>query len=299
KKVMKKKLKSELVSLAHRILNLDSESNYIEMQEEARRLYEAFTILAFAEKQFDTPKFGTEKQENVASIKEELEEIIEKEEKVIKEEEVTADLFEELEEPELKTQDNLDRVAEIARANEKLFEKARKKPEKREEKDSFYRPDGTEINENDEPLYEPVIEKIKDMVAQMPSEADDIDEIFHQITGKPEYIKNDMNDVGEFGRMPEFEKKQDQHEIKVRSLNDRLTKSVAIGLNDRIAFIKHLFNGSASDYNRVLSQLNTISTKSEAVSFINSMVKPDYNNWQGKEIYENRFIEQVEKKFDN
>src|SRR5690606_14237675 len=81
------------------------------------------------------------------------------------------------------------------------------------------------------------------------------------------------------------------------SLNDRLSKGITVGLNDRIAFVKNLFNNSNEDYNRVLSQLITFDTFGEAQEFIASMVKPDYNNWEGKEEYEQRFMEVVEKKF--
>lgn len=81
------------------------------------------------------------------------------------------------------------------------------------------------------------------------------------------------------------------------SLNDRLTKGLQIGLNDRIAFVKHLFNGSNEDYNRVLSQLNTFNSMDEAVSFIDQVVKPDYNDWADKEEYAQRFMALVERKF--
>jgi hypothetical protein len=68
-------------------------------------------------------------------------------------------------------------------------------------------------------------------------------------------------------------------------------------MNDRLGFIKHLFNGSDQDFNRVISQLNTRSTFKDAQNFINSMVKPDYNNWEGKDAYANRFMELVEKNY--
>jgi hypothetical protein len=83
-----------------------------------------------------------------------------------------------------------------------------------------------------------------------------------------------------------------------KSLNDSLGKSITLGLNDRIAFEKNLFGGSTDDLNRVLSQLNTINTFDEAKDFINELVKPDYNDWKGKEEYEERFLEIVEKKFN-
>ena len=82
-----------------------------------------------------------------------------------------------------------------------------------------------------------------------------------------------------------------------QTLNDRMSKGITIGLNDRIAFMKHLFNNSSEDYNRVLSQLITFDTLSEATNFIDTMVKPDYNNWEGKEEYSQRFMEIIEKKF--
>ena len=85
--------------------------------------------------------------------------------------------------------------------------------------------------------------------------------------------------------------------INKENLNDRVSKGITIGLNDRIAFMKHLFNNSSEDYNRVLSQLITFDTLDEAKNFIDDMVKPDYNNWDGKDEYEQRFMEIVEKKF--
>lgn len=86
-------------------------------------------------------------------------------------------------------------------------------------------------------------------------------------------------------------------ETKTMSLNDRLTRGINIGLNDRIAFVKHLFNSNNEDYNRVISQLNTFNSHDEALSFIENMVKPDYQNWEGKEDYAERFLTIVEKKF--
>ncbi len=81
------------------------------------------------------------------------------------------------------------------------------------------------------------------------------------------------------------------------TINDRISKGITIGLNDRVAFMKHLFNNSSEDYNRVLSQLLTFDTFDEAKTFIDNMVKPDYYNWDGKDEYAERFMEIVEKKF--
>ena len=81
-------------------------------------------------------------------------------------------------------------------------------------------------------------------------------------------------------------------------MNDKLNgKEIKVDLNNRLAFVKHLFNGSAEDYNRVLSQLGTIDTEERSIAFIDNMVKPDYNNWAGKEEYVERFMELIERRF--
>jgi len=82
-----------------------------------------------------------------------------------------------------------------------------------------------------------------------------------------------------------------------KPLNTGLGRSITLGLNDRIAFEKNLFGGSADDLNRVISQLNTLNNFDEARNFIDDLVKPDYANWAGKEEYEERFMALVEKRF--
>ena len=65
-----------------------------------------------------------------------------------------------------------------------------------------------------------------------------------------------------------------------------------------LAFIKQLFGGSSEDYSRVLSQVNTMSSYSEVVSFIEETVKPDYNNWEDRDEFVTRFMMIVEKRFN-
>ena len=84
---------------------------------------------------------------------------------------------------------------------------------------------------------------------------------------------------------------------KAVPLNEKLAKGFHIDLNDRIAFTKNLFANSTEDYSRVLNQLLTFDTFEEAKDFIENMVKPDYNNWEGKDDYTERFLGIVEKKF--
>jgi len=82
-----------------------------------------------------------------------------------------------------------------------------------------------------------------------------------------------------------------------KSLNDKLQPDIQIGLNDRIAFVKNLFDGSQEDFNRVVSQLNSFKTEKEVKKFINKVVKPDYD-WSDKEDVVARFMSIVERKFN-
>lgn len=84
---------------------------------------------------------------------------------------------------------------------------------------------------------------------------------------------------------------------KAVSLNEKLARGFHIDLNDRIAFTKNLFGNSTEDYSRVLNQLLTFDSYAEAQEFIENMVKPDYNNWEGKDDYAERFLGIIEKKF--
>jgi len=145
-----------------------------------------------------------------------------------------------------------------------------------------------ENNPHEEDIITPGMETIKGMVSEMPTEA--IEYIFSDFIPKGEVMKNDKELLSP-------EPTIENTVSKTKSLNDTLTKKLNIGLNDRLAFVKHLFDENMDDYNRVISQLNTIDTEERSIAFINNMVKPEYNHWTGKEEYENRLIDLIARKF--
>ena len=147
-----------------------------------------------------------------------------------------------------------------------------------------------ESNPHDVDIATPGMETIKDMISEMPFTAD-ADDVFADFMAKPALMKNDKDLF-----MP-VETAEKATEVSKKSLNENFGKEIKVGLNDRLAFVKHLFNGNMEDYNRVLSQLNTINTEERSVAFIVNMVKPDYKNWAGKEEYETRFMELISRKF--
>ena len=285
---MKKKLKSDLEHLANQILNLDSDSDYTALKLKAQKIYEALAVMAYVEASYEsaeeTPEVQSPEPQKLLDVHEQgPEEVIITPEPVVEESAPETDL---------------ERIARIAAQNQELFERLRKSEEPPASFKTESKPAQPEEKINQASLHEPVMEKIKDIVAQMPAEADAIEAMFKQITSEPEPVKNDKDDIGEYGRLAEFEEQEKPAADKPKTLNDRVSRGLSFGLNDRIVFIKHLFGGSTADYNRVLSQLNTANNQEEAFNLIDQMVKPDYNYWEGKEVYEARFKELVARKFD-
>ena len=182
-----------------------------------------------------------------------------------------------------------------------------------------------------EDIVEPLMEKIKDLVAQMPPETQEVDKILEEVLPQKKYIKNDLEEfASNYQQTPTFERKVivenppaesvvEDHETSIetdlpepaqrlvddleasdkpKSINDSVGAGMRIDLNDRLAYIKHLFGDSADDYTRVVSQINTMRSFAEAETFIKTKVKPEYNFWLQKDMFAERFMAAVERKFN-
>ncbi|WP_282122720.1 hypothetical protein [Algibacter mikhailovii] len=246
---MKKKLESELVKIAHRILKLEGKEDVLKMHAEISQLYETISVLKFAHENFEDefPKIGN----------------------------------------------NSSFFGMLGTAfNNKISDNI-------EVEDKIY------VNmdvERDE-ITIPAMARIKDMLQHMPDDPQDIETVFEEAIPKAETKTDDLDDItAGFKNMPIFDPVSSDAgtvENENKSLNDKLKGGgLNIGLNDKIAFIKHLFEDKSEDYDRVLSQLNTFETLDNALSFIQDVVKPDYNNWQDKEEFETRFLEIIAAKFN-
>ncbi|QJP33847.1 hypothetical protein F0365_05220 [Nonlabens sp. Ci31] len=275
---MKKKIAADLTSLAHRILQLEKKEEVIELQAIAKELYEKLTVLAFTEKHFADilPTAGNaEIERRLSSAFTEAQEDVDS---------ITGDVE--------KVMGGAQEEAQEAFANHDLSD--------------LFMPSDDDTREE---IELPGIATISKMVQEMPDEVPETSAKINIPEEKKEkidipdpkrYTKNDLEEItADFQTMPVFERKVNDTKAdeKPVSLNDRLYKGLKFGMNDRLGFIKHLFNGSNQDFNRVISQLNTRSTFKEAQNFINTMVKPDYNNWEGKDTYANRFMELVERNY--
>ena len=141
------------------------------------------------------------------------------------------------------------------------------------------------IDDNSKLEVEPLIEKIKDIVTEMPEKISE-NNPFSKVSEDPVFVEKKTNK----------ESKDPTKELK-QNINDKFMKGLQIDLNDRSAFIKYLFLDNKSEYQRVISQITTFSNFEEVENFILTMIKPEYDNWKGKEDYEKRFLEVLSKLF--
>ena len=324
---MKKRVTAELISIAHRILKLKNHSETVQLQQEAKNLYDQLTILRFYEENFELvkPEISEEvlkaklegKQvdvfeqpipavEEVAPAKEEPvveEPIVEEkapttpieEEKIVVAELIVEDEEEEVAMAPMEEEPVEEEIIEEAPvADSEVSEPKVEEPAKQISFEDLLVHDYQELE----------FVKVEDVPAEVEKANDTIFEAI-------ETVKDEVEEVVITERVADSEASEPKvleeevkatfekvsQEPKISSLNDRLNKAISFGLNDRIGFEKKLFGGSPDDFNRVVSQLNTFDSFEEAKAFVNDFVKPDYNNWEGAEEFETRFMEIVEKKF--
>jgi hypothetical protein len=306
---MKKRLEADLISIAHRILQLKNKSDINQLYLETQKLYEKLAVLRFVEDHFGDSKPTIGQAEIEAKIATAFE--------AIENEEPVAITIEEIEIPELETTPELileeEEQEEITEMEEPVFEEEEDLETLEDEIEDEVEEEEIEAPfipafelEKEEEVEEEIIEEAPKQEAVQISFEDLIGGDFSEdlfvkvestafetpIEAEPESaIENATLELDEIALPKEVE------ESKLVTLNEKLAKGINIDLNDRIAFTKHLFGNDPEDYNRVLNQLITFDTFYETRDFIRDMVKPDYNNWEGKEEYEERFMEIIEKKF--
>lgn len=273
---MHKKLEAELERLAHSILELKNNDVTI-LHKKAHAIYEKLTILKFVEENLNSSNNFEEVDEQVENV---VKEAVEDEKEMPKIEETVASNI--AKEPEISN--TVASIIEVKKEQGKI-------PALIEEEHLEYSIEDTptikeEVTTTPKEVIEEVVEKVTVSKTTLDEEfkdaisADVATNLFEKVTKENPVVKDTPV-------TPE----------KKRSINDTLFKSnLQIGLNDRIAFVKHLFEGSQEDFNRVLSQLNSFKTEKEAKEFLFNLVKPDYN-WSDKEEYEQRLINLIERRF--
>jgi len=309
---MKKRVTAELISIAHRILKLKKHSETLKLQQEAKNLYDQLTILRFYEENFEWVKneiseevlvekleiihsevFNAPIQEKVVETSEAVHLVVASAvdevvaEPIVEEKIVIAELVVEDDEEDEEVLMNPMEVEPTAESDTLEL-----KAEETTKQISFEDMLVHDYKELDFVKVEDVpieVEKASESVFEAVVPVEIEEEI------QPESIVVETSKVLEEEVKATIEKTS--QESKISSLNDRLNQTISFGLNDRIGFEKKLFGGSSDDFNRVVSQLNTFDSIEEVKSFVLDFVKPDYNNWEGCEEFEARFMEILEKKF--
>jgi hypothetical protein len=323
---MKKRLEAELISIAHRILKLKNKSEVDQLYKETQKLYETLSVLKFYQDNFESVK--SEVAENV--LEEKLEQSLKVDEKpeptAVKEDIVEAvadakpETKEETDQTESVTEEVIqpeseEEVAAALTEEDMVSEEPEGENEETLDEEPTLKEEEEEEPVSDEkPSFQPIFEleaedeEEEEIVpAEIASEVQPEEKLEDHIGKYAEPIFVKPNDVSLFPSDTKEEPKEEE-EIPTRgaaessvakptAINDTHSKTIAIGLNDRIGFVQHLFNDSNEDFNRVISQLNTFDTFEEAKAFINEMVIPDYNYWVGEEEYIERFMAIVEQKF--
>jgi hypothetical protein len=282
---MHKKLEADLISLAHSILTMKNKDDVFALKEKSKAVYEKLSMLAFVEEYVNTtPGLEIPKEEllkQVSAAFEAKENPID--EKIDENETVEAKVVYDL----------VDEPESTPKKDESLTPEIKPKTELAEE----------ETTHQTEEITEQPFDELEDLMFT-PKEI--IEEVFEDKIESDSPILSDVIKVEERKTMSLEEELQDTISVDLmadlfenaqpKSLNDKLAKNVQIGLNDRIAFVKNLFNGDQENYNRVVSQLNTFKSENDAKKFINKMVKPEYD-WSQQEDLEIRFMEIIERKF--
>ncbi|WP_412464703.1 hypothetical protein [Flavobacterium mekongense] len=303
---MKKRLEAELISIAHRILKLKNKSEVDQLYKETQKLYETLSVLKFYQDNFELLQSDVDAHE----LEEKLEKALEVETPQVVMAEVKAETEVETEAPavEVETLAAEDAQEEPVVTEAETEVETVVEEEVEEEIIETTPVTTTEATNTEEPLFTPIFElaeEEEEVPAETASELKPetkhiaLEDLLGENYVDPVFVK--PNEVSLF---PTETKEENAPEPEIEqpkpaaSLNSAFAKTIEIGLNDRIAFVNHLFGESNEDFNRVISQLNTFDTLEEAKNFLNEMVIPDYNYWVGKEDYMERFMAVVERKFN-
>jgi len=327
---MKKIIESDLISIAHRILKLKDKSEISSLLKETELLHNKLVLLQFYEdnKFRLDPSITPEKllqevkptevtEDQPASIfltEEKKDDVVTFEEELITPIELSVTNAADIEAapPVEASVENVEEEEEIEETTDEVVEEISTEEKSETENNTVeFTPSIEETIKSIDEVEEEIkiveqldpVEDAKEAVERATLEIDPVFSIPHNEL----FNTNDSNEKEEdtfkgsqhFVTNQTAEKSTENYrQIPLnKSINDAFANKISIGLNDRIAFEKNLFNGSSDDLNRVIAQLNTIESYEEAKDFIDDLVKPEFNNWNGKEDYENRFMHLVEKRF--
>ncbi len=284
---MKKILTSELISIAHRVLKLKNSDDINTLYTESQKLFEKISLLKF----YEENEYRLDSNIDI--------------EKLIQDNEVIQETPKHHE-----TEISYETPSESCDINEEVATNVTvdSQVEKVEE---IVPPSTTPVVEENFTIHTEIVKDANQ--EEVPSL--EIDAVYNLSFDKIEFEQKDEEVVETkivAKETPQPKAPEQQHIVKSsvneenidfqqipinKTINDAFSRTISISLNDKIAFEKHLFNNSSEDLSRVISQINTMDTYQDAIDFIDDLVKPEFNYWQGKEEFAERFIQLIEKRF--
>lgn len=254
---IKKKLHSDLVGLAHKILQLKEKDDVSALYVKAKEVYESLTVLHYASEILgDDANESSDKSRSLKQFEVDFEQKIkaaaESSEKTFSEKNLS-----ELFMPETDQREEMDLPG--IKTIHKMVDEFPNEP--KEEK-------------------HPPKQKFKT-------------ELFDQsLADEPEFEKKTTANASE---KLTVNQKESLKETKPK-LNEQLLRGLSFGMNEKHGFIKQLFNGSEADFTRVVSQINTMEDASGALNFIREIVMPEYH-WDADDASVKRFLKMIENHF--
>ena len=221
---MHKKIESELVSLAHSILQMKNRDDILALKEKAHTIYEKLSVLAFVDRYLEaTP----------SASREEIEKKMEALDAIIVEEVIS----------DMTTEKPLPKKEVSKGKKEKKQKKAKKEKSKSvEKKEKMTEASIVATNEQNETPKKKKVEEKKEA-----KEVEPVANLFttSSTTSSKNSLEEELGDTIPLDVATDIFEKAVRVETTKKSLNDTLVhKNLQIGLNDRIAFVKHLFEGS-------------------------------------------------------
>jgi len=295
---MKKVLEDELMSLAHRILKLRNRAEIHELKEEAAILYEKLSVLSFIEKYFDGTKPTISKYDIEKSI-----------EKVHHEATNSSNYPDGMEYNEEQIYEH---------NTEKIKDIVSQMPYESTQVDEFFETDDTSVNKNiqdtqseneledfgvhfdDLPDFEPAGDSNKEAETKA---KDNSDKNLEDSSKSVDEEKDSQENKKENKPQDNDDEEKPQRTIDLfsqpkKSLNDSLNKEIKIGLNDRLSFVKHLFEGDDKSYNEFIESINKLESFDAVKDFLDEQIQSKYSFWKDKEDIANRLLYLIQKKFE-
>jgi len=318
---MHKKLSAELVRLAHQILKIDEDTDIRVLRDKARDIYENLSVLHFIDDYFvETPDVTGDKGEFLQALKNinaannnniVFRKPVTEKKKAVKEVAPIIEIEKETITPKTPSSE-IKEKKQLEEQTEKVIKKEAKEivakitPKKtlsnvsveKEMQDSIPADVAANMFEKSVPKTEPKQDKVSIDRVKEESIVPEL-EIKKEVWKKQEVpikteepVKNTHVNVAKKQEVTEKPKKESG-----TTLNDRISnRKILVGLNDRIAFVKHLFDFSQENFNLVLSRLNNFTTEEECLNYLNDTVKKELD-WSEKEEYEERLLVLIAQRF--